>query len=91
LKVPVVVGVPLIVITSANQEAVTPAGKPVAVPIPVAPVVAIVIDGVKVVFTVSDGFEDAVAAVLRVQCVTVAVVVTGEELPTAFVATKEKI
>ena len=90
MKVPVVVGVPLIVITSADQEAVTPAGKPVAVPIPVAPVVAIVIF-VIVVFTKSDGFEDAVPAVLMVQCVTVAVVVTGEELPTAFVATKEKI
>jgi hypothetical protein len=90
LKVPVVVGVPLIVITSADQEAVTPAGKPVAVPIPVAPVVAIVIF-VIVVFTKIVGLEDAVPAVLRVQCVTVAVVVTGEELPTAFVATKEKI
>ena len=90
MKVPVVVGVPLIVITSADQEAVTPAGKPVAVPIPVAPVVAIVIF-VIVVFTKSVGLDDAVAAVLRVQCVTVAVVVTGEELPTAFVATKEKI
>ena len=33
------VGVPLIVIVFAAQEAVTPAGRPVAVPIPVAPVV----------------------------------------------------
>jgi hypothetical protein len=68
LKVPVVVGVPLIVITSADQEAVTPAGKPVAVPIPVAPEVAIVIF-VIVVFTKSVGLEDAVPAVLRVQVV----------------------
>jgi hypothetical protein len=68
LKVPVVVGVPLIVITSADQEAVTPAGKPVAVPIPVAPVVAIVIF-VMVVFTKSVGLEDAVPAVLRLQVV----------------------
>ena len=68
MKVPVVVGVPLIVITSANQEAVTPAGKPVEVPIPVAPVVAIVIF-VMVVFTKSVGLEDAVAAVLRLQVV----------------------
>ena len=68
MKVPVVVGVPLIVITSADQEAVTPAGKPVAVPIPVAPVVAIVIF-VIVVFTKSDGLDDAVAAVLRLQVV----------------------
>ena len=68
MKVPVVVGVPLIVITSADQEAVTPAGKPVAVPIPVAPVVAIVIF-VMVVFTKSVGLEDAVPAVLRLQVV----------------------
>ena len=53
MKVPAAVGVPLIVITSADQDAVTPAGKPVAVPMPVAPVVAIVIDGVKAVFTIS--------------------------------------
>ena len=68
MKVPVVVGVPLIVITSADQEAVTPEGKPVAVPIPVAPVVDIMIF-VKVVFTKSDGLDDAVPAVLRVQVV----------------------
>ena len=40
LKVPAAVGVPVIVITSDAQAAVTPAGKPVADPIPVAPVVA---------------------------------------------------
>ena len=68
MKVPVVVGVPLIVITSADQTAVTPEGKPVAVPIPVAPVVDIMIF-VKVVFTKSDGLDDAVPAVLRVQVV----------------------
>ena len=33
------------VIVLANQEAVTPVGKPVGVPIPVAPVVVCVIDG----------------------------------------------
>ena len=90
MKVPVVVGVPLIVITSADQTAVTPEGKPVAVPIPVAPVVDIMIF-VKVVFTKSDGLDDAVPAVFRVQGVTVVVVVIGGELPAAFVATKEKI
>ena len=36
-------GVPLIVITSEAQAALTPSGNPVAVPIPVAPVVACVI------------------------------------------------
>jgi hypothetical protein len=39
LNVPDTVGVPLIVVFEANA-AVTPAGNPVAVPIPVAPVVA---------------------------------------------------
>ena len=53
MKLPTAVGVPLIVITLADQEAVTPDGKSVAGPMPVAPVVAIVIDGVKTVFTIS--------------------------------------
>jgi hypothetical protein len=39
LNVPEPVGVPLIVIVLEAHEAVTPAGKPVAVPIPLAPVV----------------------------------------------------
>jgi len=43
LNVPEAVGVPLIVMVLDDHEAFTPAGKPVAVPIPVAPVVAIVI------------------------------------------------
>ncbi len=63
MKVPVFVGVPLIVITLADQIAVTPSGKPVAVPIPVAPVVAIVIV-VKTVFTGSVGLDDGVPAEL---------------------------
>ncbi len=91
MKVPVAVGVPLIVITLVDQTAVTPAGKPVAVPMPVAPVVAIVIDGVKAVFTVSVGLNDAVPAVLRVQGVTVVVVAIVGDGPTAFVASTEKI
>ena len=90
MKVPDAVGVPLIVITLLAQTAVTPAGKPVAVPMPVAPVVAIVIF-VKTVFTVSVGLDDAVPAVLRVQGVTVVVVVIGGEPPAAFVATTENI
>jgi len=43
LKVPDAVGVPLIVIVLLAQAAVTPIGKPVAAPIPVAPVVVCVI------------------------------------------------
>ena len=52
---------PLIVITLLDQFAVTPDGKPVALPIPVALVVACVIF-VKAVFTVSVGVVDAAAA-----------------------------
>jgi hypothetical protein len=51
--------VPLIVITLLDQFAVTPDGKPVALPIPVALVVACVIF-VIAVFTVSVGVDDAV-------------------------------
>ena len=60
---PAELGVPLIVIVLADQEAVTPVGNPVAVPIPVAPVVLCVI-GVKTVFAVSVGAEEAAPAVL---------------------------
>ena len=56
---PVADGVPLMVITLPDQAAVTPVGKPVAVPMPVALVVACVIF-VKVVLTVNVGDEDAV-------------------------------
>jgi hypothetical protein len=66
LKVPTAVGDPEIVITLADQEAVTPAGKPeFIVSIPVAPVVAIVIS-VKAVFTTSVGDDDGAAAVFAV-------------------------
>ena len=51
---------PLIVITSPNQEAVTPVGNPEAVPIPVALVVACVIF-VNTVFTGNVGVVDAAA------------------------------
>jgi hypothetical protein len=91
LKVPDAVGVPLIVIILLAQTAVTPAGNPVAVPIPVAPVVVIVIVGVKDVLTVNVGLDEGVPAVLRVQGVTVVVVVIGGEPPAAFVATTENI
>ena len=72
MKVPDAVGVPLIVIILLAQTAVTPAGNPVAVPMPVAPVVVIVIDGVKAVFTISV-IGDAVPAVFGVHAETVMV------------------
>ena len=56
-------GVPLIVIVLAAQAAVTPAGNPVAVPIPVAPVVVCVI-GVRAVLIHNVGVEEAVPTVL---------------------------
>ena len=70
MKLPVAVGVPLIVITLADHEADKPDGNPVAVPIPVAPVVDIVILDMAV-FTVRVGEEDGLPAVLSVQVVNV--------------------
>jgi hypothetical protein len=69
VKLPVELGVPLIVITFEDHEAVTPVGNPVAIPIPVAPVVLRVI-GVKAVFTISV-VEVVLPAVLSVQVVNV--------------------
>ena len=63
MKVPETVGVPEMVIVLAAQEAVTPVGRPVGVPIPVAPVVVCVIF-VKAVFLHSVGVEEAEPAVL---------------------------
>ena len=63
MKVPDAVGVPDIVMVLEAQAAVTPAGKPVAVPMPVAPVVACVIL-VNAVLIQRVGVLDAVPAVL---------------------------
>ena len=63
MNVPLCVGVPLIVTVLEDQDAVTPAGRPVAVPIPVAPVVTCVI-AVKAVLMHRVGVEEAVPAVL---------------------------
>ena len=60
---PDAVGVPLIVIVLPAHAAVTPAGKPVAVPIPVAPVVVCVIF-VKAVLIHKVGLLEATPAVL---------------------------
>ena len=56
-------GVPLIVIVFDAQPAVTPAGKPVEIPIPVAPDVVWVIS-VKMVFMHNVGAEKASPTVL---------------------------
>jgi len=63
LNVPDAVGVPLMVIVFEANEAVTPAGKPVATPMPVAPVVVCVI-GVSAVLIQSVGEDEAVLTVL---------------------------
>ena len=63
MKVPETVGVPLMVMVFVAQAAVTPVGRPVAVPIPVAPVVVCVML-VNAVLIHSVGDEDAAPAVL---------------------------
>ena len=70
---------PLIVITLPDQAAVTPAGNPVAVPMPVALVVKCVIF-VKAVFTVSVGVVDAEAAAQAAVTVIVPVAFTELQL-----------
>ena len=82
---PVAVGVPLIVITSPDQLALTPPGNPFAAAtpsslMPVATVVAIVIF-VKAVFTHSVGVELAVPAVLSPVTVIVPVAFTVPQPP----------
>ena len=75
MNVPLSVGVPLIVIVLEAQAAVTPAGNPVAVPIPVANVVACVML-VKAVLIHKVGVVEAAAAViLGVTVTTVAALV----------------
>ena len=54
---------PLIVIVLLNQAAVTPVGKPVGNPMPVAPVVVCVI-GVNVEFIHKVGVDDGAESVL---------------------------
>lgn len=72
MNVPLCEGVPLIVITFEVQFAVTPGGRPVAVPIPVAPVVVCVIFVIAaLIHTV--GTEEAAPAVLSADTVIVPV------------------
>jgi hypothetical protein len=71
--------VPLIVIILLAQAAVTPAGNPVAVPMPVALVVACVIF-VKAVLTVSVGVEDAAPTAQAAVTVIVPVALTALQL-----------
>jgi hypothetical protein len=66
--------------TLASHAAVTPAGNPVATPIPVAPVVAMVIS-VRAVLTHSVGLEEGVPAVFAAVTVIVPVASTAPQPP----------
>ena len=68
------------VIVFAAQLAVTPAGKPVAVPMPVAPVVVCVI-GVSAVLIHSVGVDEAALTVLAAVTVIVPVAFTVPQPP----------
>ena len=74
-KVPNAVGVPLMVIVFDAQAAVTPAGKPVAVPIPVAPVVVKVIF-VNAVLINNVGVDEGLPAVIAAFTVIVPIALT---------------
>ncbi len=80
MKVPEAVGVPLIVTVFEAQDAVTPAGRPVAVPMPVAPVVVCVM-AVKAVLMHRVGVAEAVPAVLSGVTVMVPVAFTLPQPP----------
>ena len=77
---PLAVGVPLIVIVLLAQAAVTPAGKPVAVPMPVAPVVVWVMF-VNAVLMHNVGLELATPAVLAGVTIIVPVAFTLPQPP----------
>ncbi len=77
---PEAVGVPLIVIVFDAHKAVTPAGRPVGVPIPVAPVVVCMI-AVRGVLMHSVGVEEAVLTVLSGVTVIVPVADTVPQPP----------
>ena len=80
MKVPDAIGVPLMVIVLVAQTAVTPIGKPVAVPIPVAPVVLWVIL-VNTVLIHKVGVLEATPAVLAGVTVIVPVALTVPHPP----------
>ena len=80
MKVPDAVGVPLIVIVLLAHAAVTPVGKPVAAPIPVAPVVVCVI-AVSAVLIHNVGVLDGALTVLAGVTVIVPVAFTVPQPP----------
>ena len=77
---PSAVGVPLIVIVFDAHDAVTPEGRPLAVPIPVAPVVTCVTVG-KGLLMHSDGVAEAVPTVFNACTVIVPKALTVPQPP----------
>ena len=80
MKVPEAVGVPLMVMVLLAHAAVTPAGRPVAAPMPVAPVVVWVMLA-NTVLMQSVGVDDAVLTVLSGVTVIVPVAFTVPQPP----------
>ena len=80
MNVPEAVGMPLMVMVLDAHTAVTPAGRPVAVPIPVAPVVVCVMAG-RAVLMHNVGVEEATETVLEGFTVMVPVAVTLPQPP----------
>ena len=80
MNVPLAVGVPVIVIVFDVHKAVTPEGNPVAVPIPVAPVVVCVIAVIAVLIQ-TVGVDDALLTVLTAETVIVPVALTVPHPP----------
>ena len=80
MKVPDAVGVPLMVMVLLAHTAVTPAGRPVAAPMPVAPVVVWVMLA-NTVLMQSVGVDDAVLTVLFGVIVNVPVAFTVPQPP----------
>jgi hypothetical protein len=80
LNVPEAEGVPLMLMVLEAQEAVTPAGRPVAEPIPVAPVVVCVML-VNAVLIQSVGVEEAALAVFAAVTVIVPVALADPQPP----------
>jgi hypothetical protein len=77
---PDAVGVPLIVIVLAAHAALIPAGRPVAAPMPVAPVVVCVMLVIKVLIQ-GVGDDDAALTVLFALTVMVPVAITVPQPP----------
>ena len=80
MNAPDAVGVPLMVIVLAAHAAVTPAGSPLAAPIPVAPVVVCVTEGIAVLIHTL-GEDEAAVTVLFALTVIVPVAFTVPHPP----------